>query len=112
MYRGVVTVRPGPGASLEQRVSAVEDIMSGLHQRICHLHSEFDNHNKTRAEDLSLLETRFQTVQNSFASTLKAAMTGGLHLEWVGVLLFALGVFLASASPEIAMFFGHPRSCG
>ena len=41
------------------------------------------------------------------SNTVRTAAVGGLKLQFVGVFYFLFGVFMASASPEIACWFAR-----
>ncbi len=45
--------------------------------------------------------------QRQSGETIKTALVGGIHFEWIGLGFFVFGVVLATASPEITRLLGY-----
>lgn len=102
-------VLPGPNTPLERRVELLEGITESLFSEVGILEG------KLRAQSAELTLKMTEEVTNRKAehkmleekigeleTELEMAVTGNIHIEWLGVFFFIVGIILASASPELA----------
>jgi len=108
---GAVGVVSRKNPTLEQRVKdneeAVKQIKETTRKLEQFLSREMSRIDTKIAQNIGELKDQANKIEKQ----LEELMVGSIHVEWFGVALFIIGIALASASPEIASFLGHPRSC-
>lgn len=100
------TVRPGPNATLEERIRKLQEQYERLFDEV----GALTNETRSKYKELT---TALKTERNERTSAdlrnrdqLKKAVAEGIPLEVIGVVFFLLGITAATASPEIASWFG------
>ena len=99
-------VAAGPNASLEHRVTILEREHALLFDEV----GKLSEKTKQKLEELSNAITvegrERQEADKGVKEQLKKAVAEGLPLGRVGAVCFFIGIIAASASPEIASWFG------
>lgn len=97
--------------SHDEQLRIILENLRGLHSQM----SEIEGTIRTTKHELgSQIAERFNELkegERQVKRQLEEALVGGLHIEWWGIVLFVVGIILASTSPEIAYLFGHPAGC-
>lgn len=105
LARGYVSHDPGPNATLDARVVALEKNIAGVNERLDQTQREMDDQShKTEAAIRQAEEIR-AAEDRAIREKLEATGTGGVHISAVGALWLFLGVTLSTASPEISRWF-------
>lgn len=99
-------LKPVPGATLEQRIQALESGLDRLREETDTTESELRTQIQTLKRLLSEEGRARQTEAKSIAAKLEELAVGGLYLEIVGVTWLALGVIGTSIPEEVAWFVG------
>jgi hypothetical protein len=94
-----------PGPSFENRLSALEVNLELLR-------NEIDTKNAVFNQELSKIKESFETENRDLTSRIEQAAkateelgSGGLHIEWMGLIWLFIGVILTSIPDEIARAF-------
>lgn len=103
--RGAVSC--GPGASLEQRVSALESNMVALAKEQGEFSTALSQETAKREEQLASERKVRNEADKELQNKLQELGAGNLHLEWMGILFLLFGVILATTSDELARFFSN-----
>ena len=111
MGRARAYVSPGPKSSLERRVELLESTVKTLHKEVGELGSRQASHEKETSAALKKEAGERQSADDSLKKSLDSAIADGVYLDWLGVMLFILGVVLATGSAEIAPLLEHPSAC-
>jgi hypothetical protein len=100
-------VTAGPNASLEHRVAVLEREHAALFDEVGKLTGDADRKIGELSNAIALERSDRQEADKAIKQQLKRAVAGGLPLGWVGAVCFFIGIIAASASPEIASWFGR-----
>jgi hypothetical protein len=99
-------VTAGPNAPLEHRVALLEREHAALFDEVGKLSEETKQKIGELSNAMAVERSERQEADKSVKEQLKKAVTGGLPLGRVGAVSFFIGIVAASASPEIASWFG------
>jgi hypothetical protein len=105
-----VVIRNNP--TLEQRVEDIENAVEQIKKTTGKLRRDLSHETSRIDTKINRNVSELKDQANKIEEQLEDLMVGSIHVEWFGVVLFIIGITLASASPELAWLFGHPRSCG
>lgn len=109
---GRISVLPGPNTPLEKRVEMLEERTANLFSAV----GELEGKLRAQSDELTLRITEERTEREAehkaFGKKLERAVVGGIHAEWLGLIFFIVGIFLASASPELCGLLGNTGNCG
>jgi len=92
----------GPGASLEDRVSVLEENLSRLRDELAVKKQKFQEGIQTVKEQIERETQERRTENQQIARRTEELAVGGLHLETVGLLWLVFGVVVTSIPDEIA----------
>ena len=107
---GGVVIRKNP--TLEQRVEDIENAVEQIKKTTGKLRQDLSRETSRIDTKINRNVGELKDQANKIEKQLEELMVGSIHVEWFGVVLFIIGITLASASPELAWLYGHPRSCG
>jgi hypothetical protein len=96
---------PGPNSSLDDRVAILERGHAALFDEVGKLTEETKNKINDLSRVISVERNERQEGDRSIKEQLKKAVAEGLPLGRLGAICFFIGIFSASASPEIASWF-------
>jgi len=99
-------VTAGPNASLEHRVALLEREHAALFDKVGKLSEETRQKIGELLNAMDLERSERQEADKGVKEQLKKAVAEGLPLGRVGAVCFFVGIIAASASPEIASWFG------
>jgi hypothetical protein len=99
-------VTAGPNASLEHRVAVLEREHAALFDEVGTLSKETKQKIDELSNSMTVERSERQEADKGVKEQLKKAVAGGLPLGRVGAVCFFIGIIAASASPEIASWFG------
>lgn len=102
--RGYSTKRLDPNSTIENRIDALEQNISLIHERISSVEKEIDEEFRKTAEALKNEEQARQAKDNVIHAKLEATGTGGVHISAIGAAWLFIGVVLSTAGVEIAEF--------
>lgn len=109
--QGRVATWPSSTMTPEEQLKVIIENLKGLHNVI----GEIEGSIRTAKHELGTQITeRFNELKEGEKEAkrlLEEAFVGGLHIEWWGIVLFVVGIILASTSPEIAYLFGFSAGC-
>lgn len=105
--RGHVTRNAPPGASIEERTTALEQNVSLIHERISQTQADIDRVEREHRERLEGEERVRAEGDAALRKLVEATETGGLDVSAVGATWLAVGVVLTSFAPELAGWFGR-----
>lgn len=105
-----VVIRNNP--TLEQRIEDIENAVEKIKETTGKLGQDLSRETSRIDTKINRNMGELKDKANEIEQKLEELMVGSIHVEWFGVALFIIGITLASASPELASFLGHPRSCG
>lgn len=100
------SVTAGPNASLEHRVEILEREHAVLRDEVDKLSGETKQKIGELSNAMALERSQRQEADQAVTRQLKKAVAEGLPLGRVGAICFFVGIIAASASPEIASWFG------
>lgn len=107
--RARARVKPGPDATLSQRVDLLERVVDGLEDRADKLEDDLEQETKER-KDEAAIERRERVEQDEWLEArVRNVATGGLRLQTLGLLWLVVGVVLATWSPELGRLVTSPR---
>lgn len=95
------TIGAEPGATLEQRVEALEKNLPLIHKRISGVESSLGAKVQNVADKLSQEERARRAEDEVIAKRLESTATGGVHISAIGVVWLFFGVTLSTAGIEI-----------
>ena len=101
------SVTAGPNASFEQRVEILERGHAALFDEVGKLSGEVREKIGALSNQMDLERSERQEADKGVKEQLKKAVAEGLPLGRVGAGCFFIGIVAASASPEIASWFGR-----
>jgi hypothetical protein len=96
----------GPNASLEQRMAVLEREHAALFDEVGKLSEETKQKIGELSNTINVERSERQEADKGVKEQLKKAVAEGLPLGRVGAVCFFIGIIAASASPEIASWFG------
>lgn len=100
------SVTAGPNASLEDRVEVLERGHAALFEEVGKLSGEISEKIGALSNAMDSERSERQEADKGVKEQLKKAVAGGLPLGRVGAGCFFIGIVAASASLEIASWFG------
>ena len=95
------TVGVAPGATLEQRVDALEKNLPLIHARITAAEQDIDKKVQIVADKVSAEEAMRKSEDETLAKRLESTATGGVHISAIGAVWLFVGVILSTAALEI-----------
>ena len=98
---------PATGASLEQRVAAMEANLKELEHHVRMIDISTSNNERAFANKLCAESDERVRHDHKLFGRVEAASTDGLHLAAAGAFLLAAGVILSTASNEILRLVGN-----
>ena len=98
-------VRPGPQASLEERVQSLERLVDGLQDAVWRGEDDLLRETTERKKALERERTAREGSYRDLRQTIHEYAVGGVRLEIVGLVWLAVGVCLATLAPEIAPYW-------
>lgn len=99
---GSVWLGPSPDAPVESRLAALEANLARLKTKQAEDAKELRETTRSNRESLESEREARRSEIAALRAQLDKLGAGGLHIEWAGVFLLALGVVLATVSDEIA----------
>jgi hypothetical protein len=90
--RGTVTLGPGDDVDLEERIERMRQMVNDHAARLSELDARIDQEEEDRQKAEELAEHQRQELRRELKDLIGEAAAGGLRLETVGVILFALGI--------------------
>ncbi len=99
-------VTAGPNASLEQRVAVLEREHAALFDEVGKLSGDANRKIGELSNAIALERSEGQEADKAIKEQLKRAVAEGLPLGRVGAFCFFAGIIAATASQEIASWFG------
>jgi hypothetical protein len=100
------SVTAGPNASLEHRVAVLEREHAALSDEVGKLSEETKRKIGELSNAMAVERSERQEAYKGTKEQLKKAIAEGLPLGRIGAVCFFIGIIAASASPEIASWFG------
>lgn len=100
--RGRGKVRPGPQASLEERVQSLEQIVDGMQDAVWRIEDDLLHETAEREKVLAGERVSREAADKELEHEIHQYAVGGIRLEIVGLLWLALGVSLATWAAELA----------
>ncbi|GIV00550.1 MAG: hypothetical protein KatS3mg014_2165 [Actinomycetota bacterium] len=99
-----LTIGSGPWdeEELAERVERLRRAIENHERELQYLEARIDAEARTRSEDVTLLERRIDEANRELQGLIREAAAGGLRVESVGVVLFAIGVALGTWGNLIA----------
>jgi multidrug transporter EmrE-like cation transporter len=100
--QGYKTETPGPNASFQERIEALERNLEGTNRRLDQLHDETSK--EFRKIESALKQEAHQRVSEDqvLRQKLEATATGGLHITAMGALWLFFGVTMSTIPQELA----------
>jgi hypothetical protein len=102
-----LTVRAGPNATIEQRIDLLEQNYDRLTDELDRSNAEAKKKWDELSKALDLERKERQMANEETRRQLTKSIAEGVHLEFIGVVLFAVGMIAATASQEIVKMFGE-----
>jgi hypothetical protein len=99
-------VTAGPNVSLEHRVAVLERELAALFDEVGKLSADTNRKIGELSNAITLERSERQEADKRVKGQLKKAVAGGLPLGRIGAVCFFIGIVAASASLEIASWFG------
>lgn len=96
---------PNPNASIEERLSAIEQGMDKVQKRIGVAETQIDQEIRDTHGKIAVEARARESGDRQMMSALESASTGGVHVSAVGALWLFAGVVLSTASPELSSWF-------
>lgn len=103
--RGKLRSTVGPDASLEERVRVLEANFEALDRSMDAQQRQLDDLRSTSEEALNAERRTRQEKVRRVEEKLAQAETGGIFISFVGVIWLIVGLFITTASQEIAALF-------
>lgn len=100
--RGRASHSPGPNATLDARVEALEKNIVGVNERLDQTQREMDDQFRKAEAAVRQAEEILAAEDRVIREKLEATGTGGVHISAIGALWLFVGVTLSTASPEIS----------
>ena len=100
------SVTAGPNASLEHRVAVLERGQAALFDEVGKLSEETKHKIGELSNAMAVECSERQEADRGVKKQMEKAVAQGLPLGRVGAVCFFIGIIAASASPEIASWFG------
>ncbi len=88
-------------ATVQERLRRLEKSFENLFVEVGRVKDKHEAEIRSTQEKLQGLVEETNQEVDRLSKRLKKAFVDGLHLEWVAVLYFFVGVILATATPEI-----------
>jgi hypothetical protein len=90
------------GASVEQRLEAVEKNVRRVHDDLSAHQKEFDDRARADANEMKRERTEREAADLAIHEKIKETETGGLHLNWSGVWWLFSGTVCSTFPQELA----------
>jgi hypothetical protein len=104
-------VSAGSGTPIERRVEILEQSYASLFDEVGTL-TDVVKRDTDELRSASQVEAEARkAADKAIEARLDEAVVGGLHLEFVGLFFFLVGMILSAVSPEISSVLGEPASC-
>ena len=100
--RGHVWRHPGPDATIEDRVKAIEDNLQDVNQRLCSTQTEIDQGFREQTGNLKHEQDMRSRADQEIREKLEATETGGLHISAMGVLWLFIGIIMSTIPAELS----------
>lgn len=104
-------IQAPPNSTLENRILLLENGQKRLDEEITNLHNNiYYNHENLHIDIINENKQRKEADEQIFQVVYKASV-GGIYMEWFSLFMFISGVFMSTASPEIASLLDYFPSC-
>lgn len=100
--RGRGKVRPGPQASLEERMQSLEQIVDGMVDAVWRIEDDLLRETTEREKVLATERALREAADTQLEQAIHQYAVGGIRLEIVGLFWLVLGVLLATLAPELS----------
>lgn len=100
--RGFVRKPPGPNATIDARVEALERNIELIHQRISDTENEMDAEFRKTNDALKEEQQARKSDDIAILEKLEVTGTGGVHISAIGASWLFVGVVLSTAAIEIS----------
>jgi hypothetical protein len=95
-----------PSSSIENRITFMEEQVKQLYLQIHQDKTYFENNYKKLSDALNAERSEREAGDNHFHHELKELATGDVHIELMGIIWLIFGTSFATASTELAKYFG------
>lgn len=99
--RGFASASASLNASVEERMSALEENLRRVHDRISQIQNEMDQEFRKLAEGLSQEKSLRMRDEQEILKKLEGTATGGLHISAIGVSWLLVGVTMSTIPSEL-----------
>ena len=108
-----VTLRtkPGPNTTLERRIEILESEIEKLRQHLRKTDRTLSDYKAESKRSFDEVREEVSSGDNKLEQLMDEAIVGGINLEWVGVVYFITGIFLATAASDISVHLGYVGQC-
>ena len=106
-----IGVRRKANSSIEGRIEALEGEMEDLKREVTAVEETLNRHKEDNRNSLETMREENRKKHESLKRLMDEAVVGGINLEWVGIWYLLVGIVLATAAPEIAVFGGYGGQC-
>lgn len=107
----VVREKLNPKATLLERVQWLERRYQAIAHQADQLSEKLDLQSDDSRKKLEQERAERRSAIEGIQRQLGQAVAGDLHLEWLGLFLFVVGISCATASPELASWIGRTSAC-
>ena len=106
-----LSIKPGPNTSLEKRMQFLENEIQDIRNHVQDTVRTFGDHKAETKRSLEKMREEMRLGDDKLQQLINDAVVGGIKLEWVGILYFLTGVFLSTASSDIAVYLDFVAQC-
>lgn len=103
--KGRGTVRSGPGASLSERVSLIEQIVDSLENSVWRLEDTVAQQQESHGHLLEAERIARERADAEVASRVTDFAIGGVRLETIGLIWLTVGTLLSTWSQELSQLY-------
>ena len=96
-----------PAAEVEERLAAAEAAMIEMRNQIEGVRVKHEEDHSRLAEKIDKQRKEASEEIGEVRERMQRALAADINLEWAGILLLAVGLFLGSTSPEVARWFAR-----
>ncbi len=105
------SVWPAPNMPHDEQLKMIWANLRGLDRVVSETETNLLKAKNELGEQIKERYNELKAGEAQIKGQLEEAFVGGIHIEWWAVILFCVGVALASTSPEIAYLLGFPPGC-
>lgn len=103
---GYGTIRARPGASVEERIDALEQNVERIQETASRLNQLIDNNERRLRETINIESAARKQGDQDIEKKLEGFATGGFSITAAGAAWLFVGTILGTAAPEIHKFLG------